>query len=51
MRSNISTGCWNVGTEGMKWYFVKWSSLKCSYSPMFKKNIWFSITVALNTNL
>ena len=27
MRSNISTGCWNVGTEGMKWYFVKWSSL------------------------
>ena len=50
MRSNISTGCWNVGTEGMKWYFVKWSSLKCSYSPMFK-NIWFSITVALNTNL
>ena len=37
MRSNISTGCWNVGTEGMKWYFVKWSSLKCSYSPMFLK--------------
>ena len=50
MRGNISTGGWNVGTEGMKWYFVKMVQLKCSYSPMFK-NIWFSITVALNTNL
>ena len=49
MRSNLSTRCWNVGTEGMKWYFVKMVQLKCGYSPMFK-NIWFSITVALNTN-
>ena len=37
MRSNFSTRCWIVGTEGMKWYFVKMVQLKCGYSPMFKK--------------
>lgn len=39
MRSNISTGCWNVGTEGMKWYFVKWSSLSVVIIQCFKKHL------------